>query len=199
VPVYYTSSATKVATVQSTAGAVQSPINVNDIGGLVPGVRIAAKDTGHVMVAARTYAYGRILRDSVEFSIALRQSWNVAFFRSPDSTLTVQKFSPRIVLGIGAVITFLDLGAFGGAPAYANKFGPMTVHFAGPAPMDTATDGFLGLPPTGVGDITFRCDSVSNPDCFSPNEVAKARRFAVPGTYYVSIEKDTLTVQIDAQ
>jgi hypothetical protein len=189
-----------VAVVKSTAGAVQPPVNVNDIGELVPGVPMAAIDTGHVMVAARTYAYGTVLRDSVEFTITLRRSWQVAFFRSPDSTLTVQKFSPRITLGIGAVITFLDLGVFGGSPAYSNRFGPTTIHFAGPAAVDTATDGFLGLPPTGVGDITFRCDSVSNPDCFSPNEVAKARRFAVPGTYYVSIEKDTLiTVQVDAK
>jgi hypothetical protein len=186
--VNYKSSNPALANINSQTGAVST-----------------ANDTGHVVLTARTRAYGVVLQDSVIFRVGFLTKLNVVVGKRQDGTFFSSPVSlPKsVTLGIGSVVNFLlaasnDNGDL--APVYTNGTGPITITFTRPETVDSAPDIFFGAF-TGEGNVSFDCDSTANPTCSAPDEFSKARRFTAPGTYdvhYSVFPTDTYYIKIES-
>jgi hypothetical protein len=171
--VYYSSSNPSVATIDRSTGMVSE------------------KDTGHVFFKARTLAYGKVMQDSVAFTIGYSLTPIVlgsTLMVMGVLTLLTTAFPKKLILGVGAVVTFCNVGP------YQSGF-----VFNGPAAPDTASckiNTQLGnttyAAPTGSGDITaiggaYQVNGPGPKDTvfIAPQDTANcaARRFSVPGTY----------------
>ena len=158
IPVYYHGSNPAVATVDARTGM------------------LTKIDTGHVMLSAQTLVYGRPFRDSVDFRIGLMT--DVFLFFRPTQDGESGPFGQKIVLGVGAVMYFYNLGVYG----------PIQITFDDPTLADSVVnDAIFGMPPTGNGNVTINCDSVANPYCFDPNEQLFERVFPRAGTTQMHI------------
>ena len=147
---------------------------------------VTALDTGHVVFTATTYAYGHSWRDSVVFAIRPSLSF-FAFYHPAYSDQNGRFYGPIIttvpdtlILSAGAQIDFVQLGIYS----------PFQFTFTHPEDVDSTQDiSFLQY--SGSGNVSFACDSLVSFDCYTfdanfnvtYNELDKARRFPVPGTY----------------
>jgi hypothetical protein len=176
-PIKYTSSNADVATMSTGVFGVSVALGPNF-------ATVSPVDVGHTYFKASILAYGKQLRDSVDFLITPSLSWFVLMGRDASGAAALGHIPTTVTLGVGAVVNFVNSFDFIGPlpPLYVNDLGPVTITFDGPAVVDSAA-GFFG--PAGSGDVTFSCDSAANPSCTSPNEMSKARRFTTPGTYTV--------------
>jgi hypothetical protein len=160
--VYYTSSNPQVATIDRTTGEV------------------SAVYPGSVVFTATTLAYGVARRDTVSFTIGYSLAYQINITLVVMlGVLTLMFAAPkRLVLGVGAVVTFCN---------QANQ--PVDVVLSNPAAVDTASCEYNNyqfvVPPTGSGNITAFGGDYDAPNV-TENETdstCSARRFPVPGTY----------------
>lgn len=142
---------------------------------------IVARDTGHTILTASTYAYGKAWRDSVDFRVGMSLHYPIYItdvgYISNDPSLPVTVTAPsKIFLGVGAILDFRQI----------QNFRPFRITFSDSANVDSVTDDVNFIPETGRGNISFACDSLAG-SCASQGQVFRARRFIKEGVYLMHI------------
>jgi hypothetical protein len=150
---------------------------------------VSQRDTGHVFLKAKTLAYGRVMQDSVAFTIgySIRPLVQLSLVMIA-GVLTLIFGAPRkLILGVGAVVTFCN---------HSTRESDMV--FNGPAAPDTASCRFntaqfgdnVYAGPTGSGNIpafggVYQVNGPGDTVETAPGDTANcaARTFLVPGIY----------------